>query len=72
MERKIVNMKNTVRYDLVLKQYEQSISRKRFRSHPYRWVGKWIIGKIVFALYMGIRAALFIGYYNIFIPWQYS
>ena len=72
MERKIINMKYTVRYDQVLKEYEHSISRQRFRSNPWRWVGKWIIGKIVYALYMGLRTALFIGYYDIFIPWQYS
>lgn len=63
-------MKYTERYDNLLQEYGNHLSRHNFHAHPWRWAAKWIIGYIVQALYFGARAALFIGYYEFFLPWR--
>jgi hypothetical protein len=51
-------------------EYERSMSRVRFHQRPLPSSGKWIFGKIVYGLYLAIRFALYIWYYDFFIPWR--
>jgi len=32
--------------------------------------GKWVLGKIVYGLYLALRFALYIWYYDFFIQWR--
>jgi hypothetical protein len=69
-ERYGVNMKHSGKYNGWLTEYERSISRARFYEDPLRWIGKWMLGRIVCVLYKAIHFALFIGYYDFFRPWR--
>jgi len=51
-------------------EYERSMSRVRFHQRPLHSSGKWIFGKIVYGLYLAIRFALYIWYYDFFISWR--
>lgn len=65
-------MKYTERYDMLLQEYGHHLSRHSFHAHPWRWTGKRFLGYFVGALYYGVRVALFIGYYEFFLPWRDS
>jgi len=51
-------------------EYERSMSRVRFHRRPLHSSGKWVLGKIVYGLYLALRFALYIWYYDFFIQWR--
>lgn len=54
------------------KVYEQRNFCVRLYQHPWIWMGKWALGKIVFILYQAVRPTLYIGYYGFSEPWRDS
>jgi hypothetical protein len=63
-------MNRISRYEDMVAEYERSMSRVRFHQRPLNSSGKWIFGKIVYGLYLAMRFALYIWYYDFFIPWR--
>lgn len=54
--------------------YEREIDRffahQRFYRDPLMWIGKWMLGKVVYLVYLAIPLVLYIWYYYIFLPWK--
>lgn len=65
-------MKRLSKYEDMIVEYERSMSRFRYQRRPLHWTGKWILGKIVYVLYLTFRFALDVLYYDIFRAWRDS
>jgi len=63
-------MNRISRYEDMVAEYERSMSRVRFHRRPLHSSGKWVLGKIVYGLYLALRFALYIWYYDFFISWR--
>jgi hypothetical protein len=54
--------------------YRREMDRFKFQQgfyrDPWKWMGKWMVGRVVHLLYTGIPIVLFLCYYYIFVPWR--
>jgi hypothetical protein len=53
-----------------MRNYDRYLTQQNFYQNPLKWVGKWMVGRFVYLVYMGILVALFFWYYYIFLPWR--
>lgn len=54
----------------VVRENERYAALQGFSQDPLKWIGKWMIGKVVYLLYLGILFVLFLWYYYVFLPWK--
>jgi hypothetical protein len=47
-----------------------SMARERYHRDPLKWIGKWMLGKVVCLVYLAMPLGLYIAYYYIFLPWK--
>jgi hypothetical protein len=54
----------------VVRENERHEALHRFSQGPLKWVAKWIVGKVVYLIYLGLLFVLFLWYYYVFLPWK--
>jgi hypothetical protein len=65
-----VNMKRISENGGFVREYDRYVTRQQLSQDPLKWLGKWMVGRVVYLVYMGILLALFFWYYYIFLPWR--
>jgi len=63
-----MNMHPINDFDAFIREIARNESRRRFYHDPLKWIWIWMLGKIIYLVSKGIPLALFIWYYEIFLP----
>jgi hypothetical protein len=58
------------RIDASLQEIERADVHRLLYQDPLKWMGKWMVGKAVYLVYVALHLALYIWYHYIFIPWR--
>ena len=65
-----MNMKRVSEIDAYESEIYRYMALQRFYRDPEKWIGKWMLGKVVYLVYLAIPLVLYIWYYYIFLPWR--
>ena len=65
-----MNMSRLSELDVYAREIDLFMANQNFFRDPSKWIGKWMLGKVVYLVYLAIPFVLYIWYYYIFLPWR--
>jgi len=65
-----MNMSRLSELDVYAREIDLYKANQNFFRDPSKWIGKWMLGKVVYLVYLAIPLVLYIWYYYIFLPWR--